>query len=262
MSTNDFKLWIRRLSLTGGVAIAAGGFGAAVAASASHAQCTATSQGCGHAQTGQTETGAHPQGGGTTNSHRQADPRDGILPLSAQAQPILNRRVTLDGASGIVLIKAPHGTFVPLGAGASVPVGSVVNATHGAVTLTSVKDAGGSVQSGRFWGATFSVTQTGGAHPTTLLTLVGSTGACPAAHSRIAVTAARSRSRLWGHDSHGRFSTRGHYGVASVRGTVWMTQDTCSATLFTVTRGAIVVHDLHRHRHVRVTAGHSYAAHK
>ena len=260
MSTNtdSLKVWLRRVSLTGGVAVAAASAGAGVAASASHAQCTAAAQACDHSQTGQTQPGQS----ATHDGNRHADPQAGILPLHAQAQPIVGDRVTLDGASGTVLIKAPHGSFVPLGPGASVPVGSIVNATHGAVTLTSVKDAGGAVQRGRFWGATFRVTQTGGAHPTTVLTLVGATASCPATHSRTAVTAARSRSRLWGRDSHGRFSTRGHYGVASVRGTVWATQDTCNATLFTVARGAIVVHDFRRHRNVTVTAGHTYSAHK
>ena len=260
------KPWIRRLSLTGGLALAAAGAGGGVAASATHAQCPAAAPGCGHGQAGQTQpgqSGTRPQGGGSTNGNRHADPHAGILPLQAQAAPVLGRRVTLDAGSGTVLVRAPGGpSFVPLGAGASVPVGSIVNATRGAVTLTSVKDAGGTIQHGRFWGATFRVAQTGGAHPTTVLTLVDGGSACPATHSRAAVTAARSRSRLWGRDSHGRFSSRGHYGVASVRGTEWVTQDICGATLFQVARGAIVVHDFRRHRNVTVTAGHTYIAHK
>jgi hypothetical protein len=261
---DNFKPWIRRASLTGGIAVAAAGAGAAVAASASHAQCTAAAPACGHGQTQPSQSGAtHPEGGGSTNSRRHADPQAGILPLGARATPILNRRVILDGGSGTVLVKAPGGSsFVALGRGASVPVGSTVNATKGAVTLTSVKDAGGTVQHGRFWGATFRVTQTGGAHPSTVLTLVDGSASCPATHSRAALTAARSRSRLWGRDSHGRFSTRGHYGVASVRGTEWVTQDVCGATRFQVARGAIVVHDFRRHRNVTVTAGHTYSAHK
>ena len=76
----------------------------------------------------------------------------------------------------------------------------------------------------------------------------------PQAGSRRAVR------RLWGRDRGGRFRTRGRHGVATVRGTRWLTEDRCSGTLTRVTRGAVVVRDLTRRRSVVVRAGHSYLA--
>lgn len=238
--------------LTAAAAVA-GLAAAGVAASASQANCPpqASAQGQAHG-CGTT----HPTPGGQP----QADPQQGILPVSAQAQPILGRSVTLGGSTGTVLVKTPTGTqFVPLTGGVSVPVGSTVDATHGAITLASVKDASGTVQYGRFWGGRFKVEQTTGAHPVTVLVLAGSLGKCPTRKNAV-MSARRRSSRLWGRDHHGRYSTRGSWGAASVRGTEWLTQDTCSATTFRVTRGAIVVHDFHRHRNVPVTAGRSYTA--
>ena len=38
------------------------------------------------------------------------------------------------------------------------------------------------------------------------------------------------RAYLWGRDRHGRFRTRGRNAVATVRGTVWKTADSCAGT--------------------------------
>jgi hypothetical protein len=48
--------------------------------------------------------------------------------------------------------------------------------------------------------------------------------------------------------------------VATVRGTLWATEDTCAGTLTTVREGSVTVRDLHRHRNVIVRAGHRYLA--
>jgi len=52
----------------------------------------------------------------------------------------------------------------------------------------------------------------------------------------------------------------GRYAAASVRGTVWLTSDTCALTLIRVRSGRVEVLDLVRHRRVTVTAGKSYTA--
>jgi hypothetical protein len=59
---------------------------------------------------------------------------------------------------------------------------------------------------------------------------------------------------------HGRFRTLGRYGSASVRGTIWVTEDRCDGTLVTVKRGRVAVRDFVRHRTVLVRAGNSYFA--
>lgn len=65
---------------------------------------------------------------------------------------------------------------------------------------------------------------------------------------------------LWSSDNHGEYTTQGNDSVATVQGTVWLTQDRCDGTLTTVARGAVLVTDRFTHHTVRVTTGHSYLA--
>jgi hypothetical protein len=78
--------------------------------------------------------------------------------------------------------------------------------------------------------------------------------------SKSGAAAARSRTRrLWGH-AHGHFQTRGHYSTATVRGTRWLTKDTCTTTTTQVTEGTVAVRDLVKRRTILVRKGHSYVA--
>jgi len=52
----------------------------------------------------------------------------------------------------------------------------------------------------------------------------------------------------------------GKYAAATVRGTVWLTRDTCTLTLIRVRSGRVEAFDLVRRRRVTVTAGKSYIA--
>jgi hypothetical protein len=56
------------------------------------------------------------------------------------------------------------------------------------------------------------------------------------------------------------FRTTGKYAAASVRGTIWLTRDTCTLTLVRVRSGRVEVLDLARRRRVTVTTGKSYIA--
>jgi hypothetical protein len=78
----------------------------------------------------------------------------------------------------------------------------------------------------------------------------------------LVASAARTRRvrKLWGRDRGGRFRTHGRHSEATVRGTRWLTVDRCDGTLTRVTKGAVSVRDLVRHRTVLVRAGHSYIA--
>jgi hypothetical protein len=139
-------------------------------------------------------------------------------------------------------------------------VNSTVDTTRGVVTLTSVAPGGG-LQTANFAGGVFRVSKTTAA--ATQLTLAGGNfGVCNARR-----TAAKPRPkrrttvvrRLWG-NGKGRFATAGRYAAATVRGTVWRTDDRCDGTLVFVKRGRVAVFDRRRHRTVIVTAGHSYLA--
>jgi hypothetical protein len=53
----------------------------------------------------------------------------------------------------------------------------------------------------------------------------------------------------------GRFRTRGRHGAATVRGTMWLTQDRCDGTLVFVRHGLVAVRDFTRKRTFMVPAG-------
>ena len=63
-----------------------------------------------------------------------------------------------------------------------------------------------------------------------------------------------------GGDGSGSFRTRGQYSAATIRGTKWLVQDSCTSTLTRVSRGAVTVQDLVRHKTVIVRAGKRYTA--
>jgi hypothetical protein len=66
--------------------------------------------------------------------------------------------------------------------------------------------------------------------------------------------------RLWG-NVHGNFRTTGRYASATVRGTEWLTEDTCAGTLVKVARGVVSVDDFPHHRTVLVRAPHRFLSH-
>jgi streptogramin lyase len=192
---------------------------------------------------------------GTTPS----EPADSKLPPATR--PVFGRSATIAAVSGVVLVQLRGTTgFVPLSAASTVPVGTTIDASAGTVKLTSVRDRGGKLQTGKFWGGAFKVAQTRRKHSATVLTLTAPM-TCPKARSLTSLGArAAPRRHLWGNDNHGRFVTRGRSAVATVRGTAWLMQDTCAGTLVKVSRGSVSVLDLVKHDTVLVTAGHSYLA--
>jgi hypothetical protein len=64
---------------------------------------------------------------------------------------------------------------------------------------------------------------------------------------------------LWA-NGKGIYRTKGQYSSATVRGTEWLTEDTCAGTRTYVKRGVVQVEDLIRHKTIFVHAGHSYLA--
>jgi hypothetical protein len=76
----------------------------------------------------------------------------------------------------------------------------------------------------------------------------------------VATTSRRRRRRVWGSGS-GNYSTSGSGGTGSVRGTTWLTKDTCHGTFFKVTEGiGISVRDFDLGRTVQLGPGQSYFA--
>jgi hypothetical protein len=192
----------------------------------------------------------------------EAMTRIGPPPVPA---PRLGKTAVVQTVSGSVTIELPgtH-TFVPLATATSVPLGTTVDTTAGTVQLTAAADRRGHVQTGRFYEGVFRLTQTtarstlpgGRKVGLTVLTLAGPAPEGCAAAASVRALGARTYRRLWG-NAHGNFRTRGRYASATVRGTQWLTEDTCQGTLVKVARGVVAVEELRTHRTTLVRAGHS-----
>ncbi len=206
-----------------------------------------------------TDSGSGAGSGGDTTGGDTSGPPGGLPP---KADPVLGATVTLGETRGATSVRLP-GTdrFIPLTRDSTVPVGAVVDATRGTIELTSVKDASGKAQTGTFWGGVFQIRQSRTDTVTELALTGGRFSNCPTAGRRGKLTAAGGRKRrLWGRDRGGRFRTRGRHGSATVRGTRWLTEDSCAGTYFKVTDGAIDVRDARKRKTVRLKRGGSYLA--
>ena len=184
-------------------------------------------------------------------------------PVAPPPAPVLGQAVVVAPVAGSVRVKAPGAeAYTPLGGDSALPVGALVDARAGTVRLTSALD-GARTQAARLHGALFEVRQAAGARGMTDIVLRGPALAC-ARRVRAGAAAVQRRKppvrRLWASDRGGRFRTHGRNSVATVRGTRWVTTETCAGTRTTVTAGAVAVRDLRRKRTVVVRAGHSYLA--
>ena len=229
------------------------------------------SSGSGHADDQGTNTTTQPTTTTTTPTPGSA-PAAPVVPttpagvdLPAGGPPVLGRAVAVAPVSGEVRVRLPGASsFVALSRQAQVPTGAILDTTNGVVSLTTASNARGSVQAATFSGATFRVTQRRTSRPVTGVDLRGGsfTGCRTSSVSRQFGLARASRAavrRLWG-SGHGRFRTRGRYGSATVRGTVWLTEDRCDGTRVRVARGRVAVRDEVRHKTAMVGRGHAYLA--
>jgi uncharacterized repeat protein (TIGR01451 family) len=166
--------------------------------------------------------------------------------------PTLHKTVDVRPVYGTVLIKV-NGRFVPLKFGETIPLGAILDTTQGRVRLTSAKNSKGTTQTADFYQGQFRIGQTKGNTPVTMLTLLGPVDPC---NGKAATRRRRRRRHLWG-SGHGSFGTGGRYGSATVRGTIWFTEDRCDGTYFKVNRGVVAVRDFRRRKTILVPKGHS-----
>jgi hypothetical protein len=160
--------------------------------------------------------------------------------------PVAGRSVGAQPVSGTVLVRV-GGNFVPLAPGL-LKNGAEVDARKGRVEIT--RSDGGKAT---FYSGVFKLSQARGITTLTLSEKLH----C----SRRALTAAKKPKtrKLWG-EGKGRFRTKGTYSAATVRGTKWLVQDTCTSTKTTVRQGSVKVRDNVRRTNVVVRAGRSYTA--
>jgi hypothetical protein len=219
----------------------------------------------GEAGTTPGRAGTAPGKAGTTPGKSGSAPRR----IPHAVPPVIGRSMALRPVAGSVKVRLPHSSaYVSLSDAGSVPAGAVVDARAGTVELRSAVDAAGRTQTARLRGALFEVRQAAdGKGMTDLILRGGRPRSCPAKGSAAVARAAAGpttsgprTSGLWAKDDHGRFRSRGRNSTASVRGTEWVTRETCAGTLTKVIRGAVDVYDRHTKRTVRVRAGHGYVA--
>jgi uncharacterized repeat protein (TIGR01451 family) len=198
-------------------------------------------------------TATSSSGGSTSGTTAVPPPK---LAVSGDVAPV----------SGSVKIKLPgSSTFVALASLQQIPFGTVVDATHGSVSVTTAGPHGGT-QTVTLSGGEFVLTQ--GRNGAVMATLTGGDfSVCSTARERAHTARAASAHatgkhvvrKLWA-EGHGNFATSGDYASASVRGTKWLTEDLCEGTLIHVATDRVAVTNLVNGRHVVVKAGHSYLA--
>jgi hypothetical protein len=172
--------------------------------------------------------------------------------------PIAGKSVNAVPKSGTVKIKLPGtNVFVLLEEGQQIPVGTVIDATKGRVTLVAASNNSGGTATAVFYDGIFKVGQTKGAKPITTLKLVEKLS-CGGGNASAAARRKKKR-RLWG-DGQGRFRTDGKYSAATVVGTKWLVEDRCGSTVTRVARGKVSVRDFAKKKTVTVKAGRTYVA--
>ena len=182
--------------------------------------------------------------------------------------PVLGTSEDVSPVTGIVFIKSPSGAYVPLTGGTQIRTGTQIDALNGSLRL--VASVGKHKQEhGIFGGAVFKLTQAGSGIRKGFTTLTIVDGAFKGApsyslctkHTAADATVAKASSRtlqLLQASAHGKFTTKGRYGAATVLGTKWTTADLCDGTLVHDITDSVKVTDFVHHKTIIIHAGQSY----
>jgi CSLREA domain-containing protein len=210
--------------------------------------------------------------------------------------PVLGKSVNVDPVSGKVLISLPVAgkasrasmpgslgggladpmetaeeslskglTFIPLKEVRQIPVGSILETTAGVARITTATASRNKQQVGDFGAGIFKLLQARKQKGLTELDIRNAHTAhqaCATLGKRAAVTAKVS-SKVLGRlnaNAHGKFTTKGQYSAATVRGTVWSVTNQCDGTLTKVQRGVVSVRDFVRRKTITLFTGQSYLA--
>jgi len=212
--------------------------------------------------------------------------------------PVLGKTLNVEPVKGTVLIALPGGQaasvgsvlqgglasplaalaslskglhFIPLTEARQVPVGSVLETTHGVVAIETATSKLGKLQEGDFSAGVFQMLQARRQKGLTELDIMDTLSArqvCATIGKRAGVgVSAFAASHLSGKvlgrlsgSAHGKFTTRGQYSAATVRGTEWSVANQCDGTLTKVKRGVVSVRDFVRRKTITLFTGQSYLA--
>lgn len=178
--------------------------------------------------------------------------------VAHEVPPVLGQSAEIAPLSGQVSVKEPGSNgFVPVKTITALRYGAVLHATGGHVQVIAANPGSG-FESGEFYDGGFNLSQ--GMNGVVQAQLNGKLR-CGLEKKPLSLAhdASSKSFKLWGHVK-GKFKTRGHYGSASVQGTIWLTQERCSGTFFHVVEGVLKIRDFSLHKTVIVRAGHSYLA--
>jgi len=186
--------------------------------------------------------------------------------VSAPPPPVLGETFSIARKSGDVVVRYPgrrrKGQIVRLRGNAPFPVDSIIDSRKGRVKLDSSRGRGKGRHRGIFRSGIFKVRQPKKKGGVTELVLRGGLFGCTAKSATAGEAHASvlsRRRRLWGR-GRGSYRTRGLYSSGSVRGTIWLTQDTCEGTMTFVVRGVVEVTDFTTGETHAVHAGERYFA--
>jgi hypothetical protein len=225
----------------------------------------------------------------TTSTQPQPQPLPPPPPPPVKTElppPVLGRTVNAEVVSGVVFVKLPGGAseslagpwdaafeslskglgFVPLVEARQIPVGSVLETTHGVVKLTTATAAAGKFQFGDFGAGIFKLLQSRKQRGLTELDIMNSRSprqVCATVGKRASVASKHLSSTVLGRLSssdHGKFTARGQYSAATVRGTEYTVTNECAGTLTQVRRGEVSVRDFVRRKTITLFAGQHYLA--
>jgi hypothetical protein len=170
--------------------------------------------------------------------------------------PVMGRTAEIAPLTGSVSVKQPGSKhFTDVKTIMALRYGATVNATGGDLQVIAAKPGNG-FESGEFYDGGFKLAQ--GKDGVVQAAVTGRLS-CPATPVSLAHDASGKTFKLWGHVK-GKYRTRGHYGSASVQGTIWLTEERCGGTFFHVVQGVLRIRDFTLHKTVILRAGHSYLA--
>ncbi len=208
-----------------------------------------------------------------TNLGEQFSASAPVGPVTGEP-PLHGISVLAEPVEGTVKVKKPGETaFNVLTELSLIPVGSKVDTRGSRVQLTAATGQFGSEtldQPVDFYAGLFKIIQKPGANSRAKAKLIQKLGckkkkggkkASASAGGPTAVESRkRRRRRVWGSGS-GNYSTSGSGGTGSVRGTTWLTKDTCKGTRFKVTEGVgITVFDFKKKKKIKLGPGDTYFA--
>ena len=182
---------------------------------------------------------------------------------AASATNLLERGLSSPTAALESLSKGLH--FVPLTEARQIPVGSVLETTHGVVALETATTSSKKPQFGDFGAGIFKLLQARKQKGLAELDIMDAHTARQVCASlgKGAAVAAKLSSKVLGRlnaNAHGKFTTKGQYSAATVRGTVWSVSNQCDGTLTKVQRGVVSVRDFVRRKTVTLFTGQHYLA--